>query len=137
MALPKPETPIFELTLPSTGKNIKFRPFLVKEEKILLLAEESDDEKQIFEAIKTIVKNCIISRVKVEDLTYFDLEYVFLQLRARSGEEFLELLVTCKDDNETQVSHVVNLLEIEVDTSGKSDKKIMLGKDSGLSLIHI
>ena len=77
MALPQPITPTYELVIPSTGKTVKFRPFLVKEEKILLLAEQSEDEKTMKDAIVQIVKNCIISRIKVEDLTYFDLEYIF------------------------------------------------------------
>lgn len=131
MALPKPTTPTYELTLPSNGKTIKFRPFLVKEEKILLLAEQTEDEKQIKEAIKEVIKNCIISRIKVEDLTYFDLEYVFLQLRARSAEENVELIITCKDDNETKVNYTFNLLDVEVQMK-ETKNKIMLGDDSGL-----
>jgi hypothetical protein len=134
MALPKPATPIYELTLPSTQKIIKFRPFLVREEKVLLLAEQSEDETQIRDAVKEVIKNCITSRIRMDDLTYFDLEYVFLQLRARSAEENLDLTITCKDDNETKVSHRINLLKVEVDMNEKSSNKIMLGEDLGIIL---
>jgi hypothetical protein len=135
MTLPRPSTPTYELTLPSTSKVIKFRPFLVKEEKVLLLAEQSEDEKEIKNAIKDVIKNCIVtSRIKVEDFTYFDLEYVFLQLRARSAEEHLDLVITCKDDNKTQVNHRINLLNVEVKMNSKSSNKIMLDEDFGLIL---
>ena len=134
MSLPAPSTPTYELILPSTGKTIKFRPFLVKEEKVLLLAEQSEDEKQIKEAIKSVIKNCIITRVKIEEFTYFDLEYVFLQLRARSAEEHLELIITCKDDDTTKVTYRFNLLDVEVEMGEKSNKKIMLGEDLGIVL---
>lgn len=134
MALPKPTTPIYELTLPSSGKAIKFRPFLVKEEKVLLLAEQSEDEKQIKDAIKDVVKNCITTRIRVDDLTYFDLEYIFLQLRARSAEESIDLVITCKDDNETQINYKLNLLDVEVEMNEKSNNKIMLEEDFGIIL---
>jgi hypothetical protein len=131
MALPKPITPTYELKLPSTGKTIKFRPFLVKEEKILLMAEQTEEEKQIKDIIKEVIKNCIISRIKLEDLTYFDLEYVFLQLRARSAEENVELIITCRDDETTKVNYTFNLLNVEVQMT-ETKNKIMLGDDSGL-----
>ena len=134
MALPKPTTPTYELTLPSTGKTIKFRPFLVREEKVLLFAEQSEDEKQIRDAIREVIKNCITSRIRIDDLTYFDLEYVFLQLRARSAEEHIELIITCKDDNTTKVTHRINLLDVEVDMNEKSNNKIMLEEDFGIIL---
>lgn len=135
MALPKPATPTYELTLPSTGKTIKFRPFLVKEEKLLLLADQSEDFKQKKQAIKDVIKACILSRVKVEELPYFDLEYIFLQLRARSAEEFLELEITCRDDGETRVTHTINLLEVEVQGAEEENpNKIMLSEDMGVVL---
>ena len=136
MALPQPITPTYELVIPSTGKTVKFRTFLVKEEKILLLAEQSEDEKTMKDAIVQIVKNCIISRIKVEDLTYFDLEYIFLQLRARSLEEFLDMEITCRDDGKTKVNHRINLLEVEVDgRNGKGDNKIILDEDTNFGII--
>lgn len=133
MTLPQPSTPTYELTLPSSEKLIKFRPFLVKEEKLLLMAEQSEDEKTMKDAIVDVVKNCVITRIKVEDLTYFDLEYIFLQLRARSLEEFLELDVICKDDGVTKVSHTINLLEVGVDgRHEKGNNKIMLDDNFGV-----
>ena len=89
MPLPKINTPIYELTLPSTGKKIRYRPFLVKEEKVLIIALESEDTKQITNAIKNVISNCILSRgVKVENLSTFDIEYLFLNIRGKSvGEE--------------------------------------------------
>lgn len=136
MALPQPTTPTYELVIPSSGKTVKYRPFLVKEEKVLLLAEQSEDEKTMKDAIVQIVKNCIISRIKVEDLTYFDLEYIFLQLRARSLEEFLDMEITCNDDGKTKVNHRINLLEVEVDgRNEKGDNKIILDEDTNFGII--
>ena len=89
MALPKLGYPTFELELPSTGKTVKYRPFLVKEEKVLLIALESEDEKQITNAVKDLIKNCVISRIKVEQLPSFDLEYLFLKIRGASLEKSL------------------------------------------------
>jgi len=134
MTLPAPSTPTYELTLPSTGKKIKFRPFLVKEEKILLLAEQSEDENEIKGAIKSVIENCLITKVKIEDLSYFDFEYIFLQLRARSAEEHLDLVITCKDDNKTKVDHRIDLLKVQVEKSKKSDNRIMLSDDMGIVL---
>lgn len=133
MSLPIPSTPTYDLTLPSTQKTIKFRPFLVREEKLLLMAEQSEDEKVMKDAIIEVVKNCIVSKIKIEDLTFFDLEYIFLQLRARSLEEFLSLEITCKDDGVTKVPYKINLLEVEVEgRHGKGDNKIMLDDDFGV-----
>ena len=84
MALPTPGYPTYELELPSNGKTVKYRPFLVKEEKVLLLALESQDEKQITSAVKDLIKNCVISRIKVDNLPSFDLEYLFLKIRGRN-----------------------------------------------------
>jgi hypothetical protein len=134
MTLPAPSTPTYELTLPSTGKKIKFRPFLVKEEKILLLAEQSEDEKEIKDAIKSVIENCLVTKLKIEDLSYFDFEYIFLQLRARSAEEHLDLVITCKDDNKTKVDHRIDLLKVQVEKSKKSESKIMLSDDMGIVL---
>ena len=103
MPLPDIVTPTYELVVPSTKKKIKYRPFLVKEQKILIIAMESQDEVQILDAIKNILKNCINSRIKLDDLALFDIEYLFLQIRARSISEELKLKITCPDDGETQV----------------------------------
>jgi hypothetical protein len=132
MSLPKPALPTYELDLPSNGKKIKYRPFVVREEKILLLAMESEDEDQIKNAIKDILSACIISRVKVEDLASFDLEYLFLRIRGASVGEDIKLKVTCLDDNETQVEVTLNVLDIEVYKPENHTNKIMLTDDLGI-----
>ena len=115
MTLPKIVTPSYELTLPSNGKKISYRPFLVKEEKILILAIESDSLKEISRSIKDILKNCILTKgVKVDELPTFDIEYLFLNIRSRSIGESIELVVTCPDDGETKVNTTIYIDEIEV-----------------------
>jgi len=115
MPLPKIATPLYELELPSTGETIQYRPFLVKEEKVLVIALESEDTKQITTAIKTVIKNCIRTKgVKVEDLPTFDIEYLFLNIRGKSVGEELEVNVTCPDDGKTQVPVTINLDDIQV-----------------------
>ena len=115
MPLPKISTPTYELELPSTGKKIKYRPFLVREEKILILALESENVDQITNAIKTTLKDCIQTRgVKVEELPTFDIEYVFLNVRGKSVGEAIDLVVTCPDDGETTVPVKVYIDEISV-----------------------
>ena len=115
MPLPKIATPVYELELPSTGETIQYRPFLVKEEKVLVIAMESEDTKQITTAIKNVIKNCIKTKdVKVENLPTFDIEYLFLNIRGKSVGEDIEVNVTCPDDGETQVSVNINLDEIKV-----------------------
>jgi len=128
MPLPKINTPIYELELPSTKKAIRYRPFLVKEEKILIIAMESEDEKQITNAIKTVIGNCILSKgIKVDDLSTFDIEYLFLNIRGKSVGEDVEVLVTCPDDNETQVPVSINLDEIKVCANPDHKRDIVLG----------
>ena len=131
MPLPKITTPIYELELPSTRKKIRYRPFLVKEEKILIIAMESEDQKQITNAIKTVIGNCIMSRgIKVEQLSTFDIEYLFLNIRGKSVGETVDVLITCPDDGETQVKVSINLDEIRVSENSKHNNDIDLG--SGL-----
>ena len=132
MALPKLGYPTFELDLPSTGKSVKYRPFLVKEEKVLLLALESEDEKQITSAVKDLIKNCVLSRIKVEDLPSFDLEYLFLKIRAASIGEIINLTVTCLDDNETQVEATIDINEVEVFKPEGHNRKIMFDDEFGI-----
>ena len=133
MPLPKIATPTYELVLPSTGKKIKYRPFLVKEEKILILALESEDTKQITNAIKTILKSCISTRgIKVEDLPTFDIEYIFLNIRGKSVGESIEVLVPCPDDGETQVERKIYIDEIQVEKDEKHSPDIKL--DHSLTL---
>ena len=130
MPLPKIVSPEYELILPSTGKSIKYRPFLVKEEKILLLALESKDNKQITNAIKQILKSCIITRgIKVEELPTFDIEYIFLNVRGKSVGENIDLIVTCNDDGETQVPVTIFIDEIQVHKDENHTRDINLGKD--------
>jgi len=119
MPLPTIVTPSYELTLPSNGKKVKYRPFLVKEEKILILAIESGDPKDITRAIKDVLKNCIQTRgIKVDELPTFDIEYLFLNIRAKSVGESVDLIVRCPDDGETEVNVTVYIDEIQV----KKDK---------------
>lgn len=132
MALPQVSLPTYELEVPSTGKTIKYRPFVVKEEKLLLLALESGDDKQIEEATKTLLKGCIQSRVKLEDLALFDLEYIFLQIRAVSVGEVVEMMLTCEDDGETQVRYNLNLTDVKVEKPEGHSNKIMLSDDMGV-----
>ena len=134
MALPKLGVPTYELKLPSTGKNIKYRPFLVKEEKLLLLAMESEDEKEVVNAVKSLLKNCVISRIKVDQLPSFDLEYIFLKIRAAAVSEIIELTVTCTDDNTTTTTARINLSDVEVVKPEGHSNKIMLDDETGLIL---
>ena len=125
MPLPKIATPTYELELPSTGATVKYRPFLVKEEKVLVIALESEDNKQITNAIKAVLKSCILSKgIKVEDLPTFDIEYLFLNIRGKSVGEDLEVNIICPDDNKTQVAVTIALDEIEVQKDDNHTNKI-------------
>jgi T4 bacteriophage base plate protein len=128
MPLPKPPVPLYELTIPSNNKKIVYRPFLTKEEKILLMALESQDEKQILLAIKQTLKNCIQTKIKIEDLAVFDVEYIFLNTRARSIGEVIELKLTCPDDDETKVSVSINIDDIKVEKPKGHSSEIKLGE---------
>ena len=127
MPLPKISTPSYELVIPSTKKKVKIRPFLVKEEKVLIIAMESNDTKQIANAVKDVLKACILTRgVKVESLATFDIEYLFLNIRGKSVGEEVEVMVTCPDDGETQVPATINLDEIKVQIDDKHSRDIKL-----------
>lgn len=127
MPLPKISTPTYELELPSTGKTIKYRPFLVKEEKLLVLALESDDSKEITNAIKAVLKDCIQTRgVKVETLPTFDIEYLFLNIRGKSVGEDIEVSVLCPDDGETYAEVQISIDEIEVVKDKEHNKQIKI-----------
>ena len=118
---------LYELELPSTGKTIKFRPFLVKEEKLLVLALESDDTKEITNAIKAVLKDCIQTRsVKVETLPTFDIEYLFLNIRGKSVGEDIEVSVLCPDDGETYAEVEINIDDIKVTKDEEHTKQIKL-----------
>jgi hypothetical protein len=125
MPLPKISTPIYQLELPSTGETVQYRPFLVKEEKVLVIALESEDTKQITTAIKTVIKNCIITKgIKVESLPTFDIEYLFLNIRGKSVGEEIEVNVICPDDEETNVAVSINLDDIKVQKEETHTNKI-------------
>lgn len=132
MALPILDLPTYELEVPSTGKTIRYRPFLVKEEKVLLLALEGEDDKAIEVAVKNLLKGCIISRIKLENLSTFDLEYIFLKIRAASVGEIVEMEVTCLDDNETKIKYNLDLNKVEVIFPEGHSNKIMLTEDTGI-----
>ena len=133
MPLPKINTPTYELVVPSNGKKIKYRPFLVREEKILIIALESEDVKQISNAIKTVITNCILTRgVKITDLSTFDIEYLFLNIRAKSVGETVEVNITCPDDGETQVQVEIDIDSIQVQKNPEHSNVIKL--DDSLSL---
>ena len=133
MPLPKIATPTYELELPTTGKTVEYRPFLVKEEKLLVIALESEDTKQITTAIKAVLKNCIQTKgVKVEALPTFDIEFLFLNIRGKSVGEDLEVNIVCPDDGKTSVPVTINLDDIQIQKSEdhnnqiKLDEKIMM-----------
>ena len=133
MPLPKISTPTYELTIPSSERKIKYRPFLVKEEKILIIAMESQDDKQIAQAVKDVLGSCILTKgISVNKLSTFDIEYLFLNIRGKSVGETVEVLVTCPDDNTTKVPVVVNLDEIKVIRSENHSADISL--DGNLSM---
>ena len=127
MPLPKIATPTYELELPSTGQAIKYRPFLVKEEKLLVLALESEDTKQITTAIKAVIKSCIETKgIKVETLPTFDIEYLFLNIRGKSVGEEIEVNIICPDDGETTVPVKINVDDIKVQKNKEHNKQIKL-----------
>ena len=127
MPLPKIATPTYELELPSSGKTVQYRPFLVKEEKLLVLALESEDTKQITTAIKSVIKACIKTRgVKVEALPTFDIEYLFLNIRGKSVGEDLDVNIICPDDKETEVKITISLDDIQCVKDPDHSNKIKL-----------
>ena len=133
MPLPKIATPSYELELPSSGKTIKYRPFLVKEEKVLVIAMESEDTKQITNAIKAVLKSCVQTKgIKIETLPTFDIEYLFLNIRGKSVGEELEVNIICPDDEETSVPVMIALEDIQVEKMDghspqiKLDSKLMM-----------
>ena len=127
MPLPKIATPTYELVLPSSNRKIKFRPFLVKEEKILIIAMETQDSKQIANAVKNVLSHCILTKgIKVDKLSTFDIEYLFLNIRGKSVGEDIEVMVTCPDDGKTQVPALINVDAIKIQISDEHNKDIKL-----------
>ena len=134
MALPKLASAKYELTLPSNGEKVEFRPFLVKEEKLLLMAQSAGGEKEQIRAIKDIINNCTVGKVDANTLPFFELEYVFLQLRAKSVGEKSKISVTCPDDKETKVQVEINLADIKCVTNVEHNNKIELGDGIGIMM---
>ena len=136
MSLPQVNAPVHRLKIPSSDKEIKFRPFLVKEEKVLLMAQETGNDQQIFDAVRGLIENCCFGDVDVEELPLFDIEYIFLQIRAKSIGEVSTIEVTCPDDGKTKVTVEVDLSKLEVTKPEGHDPKIQLTDDIGLMMAY-
>jgi hypothetical protein len=139
MALPLQTTPTYNLTIPSTGKSVRFRPFLIKEEKSLLIAQQSEDLMIMIDTLKSVIKDCIIDKVDVEKFATFDIEYIFTQIRAKSVGETVDLIVQCDEDHGEQnekarVKLVIDLSTIIVEKDPKHTNKIQLFGDVGMVL---
>jgi len=132
MALPKLDVPIYELTVPSTDEKIKYRPFLIKEEKILLIAMESGANEDVIQAVKQIVSECTFNTLKLGNMPMFDVEYIFLQIRSKSVGEVSKLKILCRDDGETYANVEVDLTEIEVQVNDDHTNKIELTDEMGV-----
>ena len=132
MALPKLASAKFELTLPSTGEKVEYRPFLVKEEKALMIAQQAGKSEDIMRAVKDVITSCTFEKVDAEKLPIFDLEYIFINLRAKSVGEIVKLMVTCPDDNTTKVQVDVDLTKIECHKEVGHDTNIRLTDEIGL-----
>ena len=124
MALPKLATATYELELPSSAETIKYRPFLVKEQKVLMMASESKDDKQIIDAVKNIIKSCTFDKVDVDNIPMFDLEYIFIKLRAKSVGETAKVTVKCPDDETTKAIVEVNLDKLDMTITTGAIKKM-------------
>ena len=136
MSLPKINVPEYSLVVPSTNEEIKFRPFLVKEEKLLLIAQETSDEQALYGAIKNLIKNCCFEKIDIDKLPLFDVEYIFLQIRAKSVSEIADVKVICPDDGETEVEVKVDLTEIQVHMDEKHNTKIELTDNIGIVMSY-
>ena len=136
MALPKLNTPTYELEVPSTDEKVKYRPFLVKEEKILLMAMESKDNAQIINAVKEIVSSCTFEKLNVATMPMFDMEYIFLNIRAKSVGEVSNLKILCPDDKKTYANVELDLTKVEVQVGDEHSNKIELTDDMGLIMTY-
>jgi len=133
MALPKLNTPTYELVLPSTGEKVKYRPFLVKEQKLLMLAQESKDENSLADTLGQLIKSCTFEKIDAENSPVFDIEYIFLKLRAKSVGETAEISVLAKDDNKTRVPVKVNLDKIDIHMTADHTNEVQI--DEKIKLI--
>ena len=129
MALPQLNTATYELELPSTGETVKYRPFLVKEQKILMLAQESEDTKQIEKAFADIISSCTFEKLSPFKMPLFDIEYIFLRLRGKSVGEKIKINVLCPDDEETRVDIEINLEDVGILTNDDHTNEIELTED--------
>ena len=136
MSLPKINVPEYTLVVPSTDEQIKFRPFLVKEEKLLLMAQEVGADEALYSAIKTLIKNCTLDKIDVDNLPLFDIEYIFLNIRAKSVEEIANIKVTCPDDEVTQVNIEVDLTKLQVQMDDDHNPRIQLSDDIGILMSY-
>ena len=136
MALPKLNTPTYELEVPSTDEKLKYRPFLVKEEKILLMAMESGKNEDIIQAVKDIVSECTFNKIDLGSMPMFDVEYIFLNIRAKSVGEVSKLKLLCPDDKKTYVDTEVNLTEVQVQVDEEHTNKIELTDDMGMIMTY-
>ena len=136
MSLPKINTPEYRLTVPSTDEEITYRPFLVKEEKILLVAQETGNEKATYDAISSIIEGCCLDPVKSDKMPLFDMEYIFLNIRAKSVGEVVKLKVKCPDDKKTEVEVEVDLSKVEVQMDENHDARIQLTDDIGILMSY-
>ena len=132
MALPKIDVPTYELAVPSTDEKVKFRPFLIKEEKILLIAMESGENEDIIQAVKTIVSECTFNTLKLGSMPMFDVEYIFLQIRAKSVGEVSKLKLLCRDDGKTYANVELDLNEVQVQVDDTHTNKIELSDKMGV-----
>ena len=136
MTLPRINVPEYSLVVPSTDEEIKFRPFLVKEEKLLLMAQETGDEQALYNAIKNLIQNCCFEKIDTDALPLFDIEYIFLQIRAKSVDEVADVIVICPDDGETEVSVKVDLTKVQVQMDKKHNARIQLTDDIGILMSY-
>jgi hypothetical protein len=136
MALPKLTTPVYELVIPSNDEKIKYRPFLVKEEKLLLIAMESGKQEEVVEAVRGIVEECTYNKLNLGSLPMFDVEYIFLNIRAKSVGEISEVRMLCPDDNETYANAEVNLSEVIVQVEEGHTNKIELTDEMGMYMTY-
>lgn len=134
MALPVANTPIYKLTIPSTGKTVSYRPFLVKEEKALMIAQQSEDAETMISTLKAVIEACIQDKIKASELAIFDIEYIFTQLRAKSVGEFVELILKCDtcEDEKASVKYDIDLTKIKVNIPKEHNKTIPLFGDVGV-----
>ena len=136
MSLPKINAPEYRLNIPSTDEEITYRPFLVKEEKLLLIAHETGDEKATFSAIKELIKGCVVQDLAIDMLPMFDIEYIFLNIRAKSVGEIAKLQIICPDDEKTTVTVEVDLTKINIQMDEKHDARIQLTDNIGILMSY-